>query len=80
MFFKLYLSHHAQIMLKLYDIDVFLLTSLQYGMMAIKGDKLQKMCTEVSLQVNISLMCFEPVTEFLNGAGQSQLVSQVCIP
>ena len=49
-------------------------------MMAIKGEKLQKMCTEVSLKINVSLMCFEPVAEFLNGAGQSQLVSQVCIP
>jgi len=44
----------------------------------VRGSKVQKMSAEISNSVLLTaLSSFAPVIEFLHGAGQSQLVSQV---
>ena len=44
----------------------------------VRGPKLQKMSAEISKSISMTaLSSFAPVIEFLQGAGQSQLVSQV---
>jgi len=51
---------------------------LQFAIEVIRGPKLQKMSAEISKPVSLAaLSSFTPVIEFLHGAGQSQLVSQV---
>jgi len=44
----------------------------------IRGPKLQKMSAEISKPISLTaLSSFAPVVEFLQGAGQSQLILQV---
>jgi len=44
----------------------------------IRGPKLPKMSSEITKPVSLTALSnFAPVVEFLHGAGQSQLVSQV---
>jgi len=50
----------------------------QFALEVVHGPKLQKMSAEMSTPVSLSaLSSFAPVIEFLQGAGQSQLISQV---
>jgi len=50
----------------------------QFAVEVIRGPKLQKMSTEINKPVSLAaLSSFAPVIEFLHGAGQSQLISQV---
>jgi len=50
----------------------------QFAIEVVRGTKLQKMSAEISKPVSLTaLSSFTPVIEFLQGAGQSQLVSQV---
>jgi hypothetical protein len=52
----------------------------QYALTAIRGPKLQQISGEVSKPISLSAMAgFHPVVEFLQGAGQGQLVAQVCL-
>ena len=51
----------------------------QTAIEAVRSPKLQKMSADISQSVSLTaLSSFTPVIEFLHGAGQSQLVSQVC--
>jgi len=50
----------------------------QFAVDVVRGPKLQKMSAEISKPVSLTaLSSFAPVIEFLQGAGQSHLVSQV---
>lgn len=50
----------------------------QFAVEVVRGSKLQKMSAEISKSVSLAaLSSFAPVIEFLHGAGQSHLVSQV---
>jgi len=50
----------------------------QFAVEVVRGPKLQKMSAEISKSISMTaLSSFAPVIEFLQGAGQSQLVSQV---
>ena len=52
----------------------------QFANEVIRGTKLQKMSAEISKPVLLAALSgFAPVIEFLHGAGQSQLVSQVAV-
>ena len=44
-----------------------------------KGNKLQKLCADVGKGLNVELATFAPVVEFLQGAGQNQLIEQVSV-
>ena len=50
----------------------------QFAIEVIRGPKLQKLSAEVSKPVSLTVLSsFAPVIEFLQGAGQNQLISQV---
>lgn len=46
-------------------------------MESIQGAPFQKMCADVATPLSLGTTSFGPVTDFLQGAGQSQIVSQV---
>ena len=46
-------------------------------MQAIQSGQLQRLCAEASQQYSSSLASFACVVDFLQGAGQAQLVTQV---
>lgn len=50
---------------------------LQHVVESIQGAPFQKMCADVATPLNLGTTSFGPVTDFLQGAGQSQIVSQV---
>lgn len=57
---------------------IFLLNfTLQHVVESIQGAPFQKMCADVATPLNLGTTSFGPVTDFLQGAGQSQIVSQV---
>ena len=50
---------------------------LQFALTAVQGCKLQKMCAQVNRPLNLTASSFDPVVEFLQSAGQGQMVIQV---
>ena len=52
---------------------------LQHVIERIQGSSFQKMCAEFATNLNIGPPSFAAATEFLQGAGQGQIVQQVSI-
>ena len=49
----------------------------QVALTAVQGNKLQKMCAQVSRPLSLAASSFDPVVDFLQSAGQAQMVTQV---
>jgi hypothetical protein len=49
----------------------------QHVIESIQGAGFQKMCADVATPLSLGTTSFGTVTDFLQGAGQSQIVSQV---
>ena len=50
---------------------------LQYALHTIQGHKLQKLSAEVSSSLSLGTPSYAPVVDFLQSAGQGQMVAQV---
>ena len=70
------LSVQTSIQEKLSECDHWL-QAHTFAFAAIRDSRLQKMCADVSKPLDLGMSCFLSVTEFLNGAGQQQLATQV---
>ena len=61
-----------------YDL---VLSLFQYALCVVQGPRLQTLCSDVTVSLSTSLPGFCSVVDFLQGAGQAHLVSQVgCCP
>lgn len=50
-----------------------------FALQVVRDSKLQRMCAEVSKPIDLGMSCFVSVLDFLMGAGQQQLATQVCM-
>lgn len=78
MFWFLQCFHIVKIWIQVSSI-VRLLFYLQYSLESVRGSKLQQMGLELSKSTNADILAsLTAVVEFLQGAGQGNLVCQVC--